>query len=121
VIDPGLASEQEAQQKWTCSDCGVEVRLMDNLEPRGLPANWTESHRGLICLHCRRELAADAAISGLALSLQERARLRSTTIVEFEVRRTPGRTNTQIANAVHSSVTAVERARERLAASPGLV
>jgi hypothetical protein len=53
----------------------------------------------------------------LGLSLKERARLRSTTIVEFEVRRTPDRTNTQIANAVHSSVVAVQKARERLDAA----
>jgi hypothetical protein len=74
-----------------------------------------------VCLRCRRELAADAAVGGLSLSLKQRARLRSTTIVEFEVRRTPDRTNTQIANAVHSSIKAVEKARERLAASGGLV
>jgi hypothetical protein len=121
VIDPGLASGQETQQKWTCSDCGVEVSSMYRLERRGLPNNWTESHRGPLCLRCRRELAADAAVSTLDLSLLERVRLRSAAIVEFEVRRNPGRTNAQIANAVHSSIKAVEKARERLAASGGLV
>jgi hypothetical protein len=94
---------------------------MDNLERRGLPANWAESHHGPVCLRCRRELAADAAVSTLDLSLLDRVRLRSAAIVEFEVRRTPGRTNARIANAVHSSVTAVEKARERLAASGGLL
>jgi hypothetical protein len=126
LIDPALVGEQEAQREWTCSDCGVEVRLMANLERRGLPDNWAESHNGPVCLHCRRELAADAALADAALgeltpSLKERARLRSISIVEFEVRRTPGRTNAQIANAVHSSIKAVEKARERLAASEGLV
>ena len=95
--------------------------MIDSLERRGLPANWTENHRGPVCLHCQRELAADAALGESALSFKERARLRSSTIVEFEVRRTPGRTNTQIANAVHSSVVAVQKARERLAASGAAV
>ncbi len=90
---------------------------MDSQEKRGLPANWTENLQGPVCLHCRRELAADTAVSELALSLKERARLRAATIVEFEVRRTPGRTNTQIAGAVHTSVAAVQKARERLGTS----
>jgi hypothetical protein len=114
---PPLVSEQEAPQRWKCGECGVEVRLMDSLERRGLPANWTENHRGPVCLHCRREMAADAAVGESAPSFKERAQLRSSSIVEFEVRRTPGRTNNQIANAVHTSVVAVQKARERLAAS----
>ncbi len=90
---------------------------MDNLECRGLPANWTTNLQGPVCLLCQRELAADAAVSTVDLPLKDRARLRASTIVDFEVRRTPGRTNTQIANAVHSSVMAVQKARERIAAS----
>jgi hypothetical protein len=107
-------SEREAPQRWTCGKCGVEVRWASSQELRGLPANWTESHRGPVCLHCRRELAADAAVSTLDLSLKERARLRSSTIIEFEVRRAPDRSNSQIASAVHTSVVAVQKARERL-------
>jgi hypothetical protein len=110
-------SEREAPQRWTCGNCGVEVRLIDSHERRGLPANWTENHQGPVCLHCRRELAADAAVSTLDLSLQERARLRSSTIIEFEVRRAPNRSNARIASAVHTSVVAVQKARERLGAS----
>jgi hypothetical protein len=117
VIDPALVTEQDAPQRWTCAHCSVEVRLMDSLERRGLPACWVTTERGPVCLGCRRELAADAAVSALDLSLKERAQLRSRTIVEFEVRRTPGRTNTDIANAAHSSVGAVQNARKRLAAS----
>lgn len=48
------------------------------------------------------------------LNLQDRARLRASTIVEFEVRRDPDRSNSQIANAVHSSVVAVQKARDRV-------
>jgi hypothetical protein len=55
-------------------------------------------------------------VSGSDLSLQDRARLRSSTIIEFEVKRTPNRSNTQIASAVHTNVGAVQKARERLGA-----
>ena len=111
--------ERESPQRWTCRNCGVEVRLISGHERRGLPANWTEDHQGPICLGCRRELAGDAAVRRSDLSRPNRARLRSSTIVEFEVRRTPNRTNTEIAKAVHTSVMAVEKARERLGASVG--
>jgi hypothetical protein len=108
------ASEPEAPICWTCGNCGVEVRWLSSHEQRGLPATWTENHQGPVCLHCQRELAANAAVSTLDLSLQERARLRSSTIVEFEVRRTPNRSNSHIASAVHTNVAAVQKARERL-------
>jgi hypothetical protein len=88
--------------------------LLRNNEQRELPANWALDDHGPVCLHCRRELAADAAVSAADLPLQERARLRSATIVEFEVRRTPELSNTRIAGAVHTSVGAVEKARKRL-------
>ena len=109
-------SELDAPLPWTCGNCGVEVRWLGNNEQRGLPANWTENHQGPVCLHCRRELAAEAAVSRPDLSLQERARLRSSTIVEFEVMRTPDRSNSRIASAVHTNVGAVQKARKRLGA-----
>lgn len=110
-------SEREAPRRWTCGNCGVEVRWIRSHEERGLPANWTENHQGPVCLHCQRELAANAATSTLGLSLLERAQLRSSTIVDFEVRRTPNRTNSQIASAAHTNVGAVQKARKRLGAS----
>jgi hypothetical protein len=89
---------------------------MRGYEQRGLPANWTENHQGPVCLACRRGLAAEAAVGDapLGLSTQERARLRSVAVVEFEVRRDPSRSNAQIASAVHTSVVAVQKARVRL-------
>lgn len=111
-------NDEESPQRWTCGSCGVEVRWTTNNERRGLPANWAQDHReGPVCLHCRRELAGDAAVSSVDLSLAERARLRASTIVDFEVRRTPDRSNTRIAGAVHTSVGAVLKARRRIAAS----
>jgi hypothetical protein len=101
--------------RWTCGYCRVEVRWASGHEDRGLPANWTKEHQGPACLACRRELAADAAVSETPdLNVQERARLRSFALLEFEVQRDPDRSNAQIAGAVHTSVVAVQKARERL-------
>jgi hypothetical protein len=115
-IDEG--GSDEAPARWTCGYCGVEVRWMSGHEQRGLPASWTENHQGAFCLACRRELAAEAAVSGTSwdLSIRERARLRSFAVIEFEVRRDPRRSNAKIANAVHTSVVAVQKARQRLGA-----
>jgi hypothetical protein len=109
-------SGAEDPARWTCGQCRVEVRWMNGHEGQGLPANWAEENGGPVCLACRRELAADAAVSGAEaeLSVQERARLRSFALLEFEVTRDPDRSNAQIAGAVHTSVVAVQKARERL-------
>jgi hypothetical protein len=103
---------------WTCGYCSVKVRWMSGHEHRGLPANWIEDHEGPVCLACRRGLAADAAVSGTSdLSLQERTRRRSAGVIEFEVRRDPARSNAEIAHAVHTSVVAVQKTRDRIGAA----
>jgi hypothetical protein len=91
---------------------------MSGYEQRGLPSNWTEDHQGPVCLACRRDLAAESALGGAEsdLSVQERARVRSSALVEFEVRRDPSRSNAEIAHAVHTSVVAIQKARDRLGA-----
>ena len=107
----------QALQRCTCSNCAVETSWIGKPGRDKLPVNWIETSGGPACLHCRRELAADAAVSGADLNLQGRARLRHSTIVEFEVRRAPDRTNSQIANAIHTSVVAVQKARDRIDAT----
>ena len=109
--------EREPMQRCTCTNCAVEASWLETPGRGKLPPNWIETSAGPACLHCRRELAADAAVSGSDLNLQGRARLRNSTIVEFEVRRAPDRTNSEIAGAVHTSVGAVSKARERLASA----
>jgi hypothetical protein len=107
---------QDAPQRCTCSNCAVETTWIGEPEPDKLPVNWVQTPDGPACLHCRRELAGDAAVDASDLNLAGRARLRNSTIVEFEVRRAPDRTNSEIANAIHSSVVAVQKARDRIAA-----
>jgi hypothetical protein len=116
--DAGTANGSEATP-WKCAFCKVEIRWIGPHADRGLPANWTEEHDGPACLACRRDLAADAAVKDLSeLSFKERAKLRSFALLEFEVKRNPDRSNAEIAGAVHTSVVAVQKARDRLGALP---
>ena len=103
---------------WKCAFCKVEIRWAGPHRDRGLPANWSKEHGGPACLACRRDLAAEAAVEQQTeLSFKERARLRSFALLEFEVRRDPDRSNAEIAGAVHTSVVAVQKARDRIGAS----
>jgi hypothetical protein len=108
------------QTSWTCAYCEVEVRWVGAHDNRGLPVNWSKEQEGLACLSCRRQLAADGAIDNgtTDLSVQKRAKLRSHALLEFEVTRDPSRSNAEIAGAVHTSVVAVQKARERLGLMP---
>ena len=104
---------------WICGGCRVVVTWMSGHERKGPPANWAVDEQGPVCLSCRRQRAADIAVgaSDSKLSAQDRARLRAAALVEFEVRRDPSRSNSQIAQSVHTSVVAIQKARERLGAS----
>ncbi len=87
-----------------------------NGERTTLPENWQSSGDGQICLICRRALAAEAALEAAPedTSQEKRAQLRRAALLEFEVSRTPDRSNGEIARTCRSSVPAVAKARERL-------
>jgi hypothetical protein len=110
--------------KWTCGGCGVCVSRIDG-EPAPLPETWLSCAEGDFCLGCRRQRAAEEALDAApADSPREvRARLRRTALIEFEVRRSPERTDGSIAKACRSSAATVAAARRRLhldpAPSPG--
>jgi len=112
-------SGQGALQRCTCANCAVETSWIGEPGRDKLPANWIETPGGPACLHCRRELAADAAVGASDLNLAGRARLRAATIIDFELRRAPDRTNSEIANAAHTSVGAVQKGRARISGSAG--
>lgn len=102
-------------KKWTCDQCGVTVSRLGG-EKVGLPESWVSSKDGTFCLLCRRERAAQAALDAAPkdCGLEDRAKLRRTALVEFEVRRRPNHGNGEIAKACRSSVAAVVAARKRL-------
>lgn len=110
-----MSTSRNTAEVWTCNRCGVCIRQM-NGEQIALPDNWASSEDGQFCLICRRALAAEAALNSAPedTSQDERARLRRTALLEFELSRTPDRSNTEIARACRSSVSAVAKARGRL-------
>ena len=110
-----MSAAPDTAKQWDCDRCGVSVRQM-NGEQTELPGGWASSDEGHFCLRCRRERAADEAVVSLEedASHDARARLRRTALLEFEVRRTPDKSNGEIARACRSSVPAVADARRRL-------
>jgi hypothetical protein len=101
--------------KWTCDGCRLAVSQMDGSQT-ALPEDWARSERGLICLLCRRDLAAEEAIASAPgdSPIQVRAELRRAALIEFEVRRNPGHPDGVIARTCRSSAPAVAKARQRL-------
>lgn len=101
---------------WTCEGCGVSASRIDG-GSTPLPDNWVSSGESCLCLACRRQQAGEAALDAAPDSNDRdvRAKLRRTGLIEFEVRRTPERTNGAIAKACRSSAVAVATARRRLA------
>ncbi len=101
-----------------CERCGVVSRWMPGHERRGPPAGWVKRGKLHYCLSCRRALAteeADAASPDSA-TLEERAKIRTQALIEFEIDRDPDRPNGEIAKVVRCSVPAVLKARKRLEA-----
>lgn len=85
------------------------------------PPNWfTDENGDHYCLVCRRERAVDIALADAGeLGTEARAKLRSTTVVEFEIERDPERPEGEIARAARTSIGAVRKARKRLEESDG--
>jgi hypothetical protein len=99
-----------------CGRCGVISRQMPGHERRGVPAGWEKKKDGCYCLACRRARAtekADAAAPDTA-TLEERAKIRTAALIEFEIDRDPDRPNGEIAKVVRCSVPAVLKARKRM-------
>lgn len=86
-----------------------------------LPGSWVSSAEGDFCLACRRHRAGEAALDAAPddSNRDARAKLRRSGLIEFEVRRTPDRTDGSIAKACRSSASAVAAARRRLQMGEG--
>jgi hypothetical protein len=105
---------------WTCSRCEVTVSFAPDFENTGLPATWAEEDGELYCLSCRRDMAGEAGLDGVAEDApnQTRLQLRSHARIEFEIKRDPTREDNRIAKAVGTSTFAVRKARARLDGDP---
>ena len=77
------------------------------------PSTWTQSEEGIFCLSCSRALAGEAAIDSAPsdCSSEDRARLRRSAVIAFEVRRTPDSPDGRIASACRTSASAVKAVR----------
>jgi hypothetical protein len=104
-------------RRWTCSRCEVSVGRIDG-GPVPLPGNWANTPDGAFCLGCSRERAGEAAVDAAPIDSNRgtHVKLRREGLIEFEVRRTPERTDGTIARACHSSISAVAAARSRIEA-----
>jgi hypothetical protein len=111
-----MSGTLEKARKWTCEGCGVSASRIDG-GPAPLPDNWANSDDGCLCLSCRRQHAGEAALDAApdTCDRDARAKLRRAGLIEFEVRRSPHRTDGAIAKACRSSAVAVAAARRRLA------
>jgi len=105
----------KSAKRWVCDGCGVSLGAMGG-EKVALPESWVSDKHGTYCLLCRRDRAAQAALEDAPqdCGLEERAKLRRSALIEFEVRRRPGHGDGEIAKACRSSVAAVAAARRRL-------
>jgi hypothetical protein len=110
-----MSRRRATARKWTCSVCGVTASRIDG-KAAPLPDTWVSSAEEVFCLTCRRQRAVEAAVeAGPNNSDRDaRAKLRRAGLIEFEVLRTPERTDGSIAKSCRSSAAAVAAARRRL-------
>jgi hypothetical protein len=108
-----------SSQKWRCQRCDVTISYMPGHERNGPPAGWETKGGKHYCLRCRRAEAADEAIemAPADTTREERAKIRATAVLEFEILRDPDRPNGEIAKVVRCSVPAVLKSRRRLEAA----
>ena len=108
-----------SSQKWRCERCDVTISYMPGHERKGTPGGWEVKSGKSYCLRCRRAEAADAAIEKApeGTTREERAKIRATAVLEFEILRDPDRPNGEIAKVVRCSVPAVLKSRRRLEAA----
>jgi hypothetical protein len=82
-----------------------------------LPASWSRSDAGVLCLTCSRAQAGEAAMEAApdTLPREDRVRLRRTALIEFEIERAPEAPNRTIALACRTSTAAVAAVRDGVA------
>jgi hypothetical protein len=113
------SAAKSSSQKWRCERCDVSISYMPGHERKAPPAGWETQSGKSFCLRCRRAEAADAAVERAPADTnrEERAKIRATAVLEFEILRDPNRPNGEIAKVVRCSVPAVLKSRRRLEAA----
>jgi hypothetical protein len=109
-----------APVEWTCARCEMTVSFTDEVKRPRLPATWIKEEGLLYCLSCRREMAGDAGVEGLAEDAphDQRQKVRTRARIEFEIGRDPERKDNMIAKSCHTSTMAVRKARDRMGLAP---
>lgn len=107
------ATKSPKVKEFTCGRCEVHSRWTEGLGA-STPPNWVKENGLYYCLVCRRERAIDDAIERAGdVTTADRAKLRSSAVVDFELERDPDRTEGEIAKAARASIGAVRKARKR--------
>jgi hypothetical protein len=99
----------------------MTVSFREDVEDTSLPSTWTQEDGELYCLSCRRDMAGEAGLEGIAEDApsQQRQQIRSKARLEFEILRDPDRQDNVIAKACSTSTFSVRKARARLGMRPG--
>jgi hypothetical protein len=105
---------------WTCARCEMTVSFAPEVKRPRLPATWAKQNGLLYCLSCRREMAGEAGLVGVAEDApsDQRQQLRSQARIAFEIKRDPDRQDNRIAKSCHTSTVAVRKARARMGLEP---
>jgi hypothetical protein len=115
TLSPSLPRLARIPRSWTCDSCSVRTRFANGGGPeRGeLPIGWAYTDRGLLCLACRREAVAAAAVA-TADPRADTDAVERQALARFELERDPDRTDGRIAAALGVGVAAVRTQRRVL-------
>ena len=105
---------------WTCNGCGVRATRMPGFGV-GRPLGWTMKKGEITCLLCRRAAAGERGVEAAGAATGENmVRIRTASVIEFELKRDADRSNSVIATVCHTSVPTVLKVRNGLglAAAP---
>jgi hypothetical protein len=122
---PPPAPPPMPQGAWRCERCGCLTRFEDGRGPANgdPPPGWADLGDGRMgCVRCQRDLVIAAAVEegeSKGLGRGQRRALRQRRLVEFEIRRDPGRPDAAIARVAGCAKKVVSRVREELTSVGG--
>ena len=96
---------------WTCSRCRVTVTFPPGNPEPARPIGWAQHETGWLCLGCRRDEVAQAALIGNEAGRSARRRWALT---EFELIRDPDASDQLIAKRVRCTTASVRPVRAAL-------